>query len=72
MRSIFLEMALVSCDAAGSRVGVWPFAAKNLLRVSGVNKILPTLQDALQRIREYVCLLKDLRSKKANRVPSLI
>lgn len=63
---------LVSCDATGSRLGAWPFNAKNLLRVSDMNKIVPTLQDALQRIREYVYSLEDLRSQKANGVPSLI
>jgi hypothetical protein len=43
----------VSCDASGSRAGAWPFAARNLILVSGVNKIVPSLQDALQRVMEY-------------------
>jgi L-lactate utilization protein LutB len=63
---------LVSCDASGSRVGAWPFAAKKLLLVSGVNKIVPTLQDAFQRVLEYVYPLENDRSKKVNGVPSLI
>jgi L-lactate utilization protein LutB len=63
---------LVSCDASGSRVGAWPFAAKTLVLVSGVNKIVPTLQDALQRIREYAYPLEDIRSRKVNGVPSQI
>ena len=70
--AIAMTGELVSCDATGSRVGAWPFAAKNMFLVSGVNKIVPTLQDALQRITEYVYPLEDLRSKKANGVPSQI
>jgi L-lactate utilization protein LutB len=72
VNAIAMTGELVSCDATGSRVGAWPFAAKNLLLVSGVNKIVPTLQDALQRIKEYVYPLEDLRSKRANGIPSLI
>ncbi len=72
VNAIAMTGELVSCDASGSRVGAWPFAAKNLLLVSGVNKIVPTLQDALQRIREYAYPLEDLRSKKVNGVPSQI
>jgi hypothetical protein len=63
---------LVSCDASSSRVGAGPFAAKNLVLVTGVNKIVPTLQDALQRIRKYAYPLEDVRSRKVNGVPSQI
>ena len=56
---------LVSCDASGSRVGAWPFAARHLVLVAGVNKIVPSLADALQRIREYAYPLEDARYKKA-------
>ncbi len=63
---------LVSCDASGSRVGAWPFAAKHLVLVAGVNKIVPSLADALQRIREYAYPLEDARSKKVYGAPSQI
>jgi L-lactate utilization protein LutB len=72
VNAIVMTGELVSCDATGSRVGAWPFAAKTLLLVSGVNKIVPTLQEALQRITEYAYPLEDLRSKKVNGVPSQI
>jgi L-lactate utilization protein LutB len=55
---------LVSCDASGSRMGAWPFAAKHLVLVAGVNKIVPSLADALQRIREYAYPLEDARYQK--------
>ncbi len=72
VNAIAMTGELVSCDATGSRVGAWPFAAKNLILVAGVNKIVPTLEDALRRIREYVYPLEDARSKKASGTPSRI
>jgi hypothetical protein len=65
VNAIAMTGELVSCDGTGSRVGAWPFAAKNLVLVSGVNKIVPTLQDALQRVKEYAYPLEDARAKRA-------
>jgi hypothetical protein len=56
---------LVACDASGSRVGAYPFAAKKLVLVAGIQKIVPTLEDAIKRIREYVYPLEDKRAMKA-------
>lgn len=72
VNAIAMTGELVACDASGSRVGAWPYAAKNLLLVSGTNKIVPTLEDALQRIKEYTFPIEDLRSQKVNGVPSKI
>jgi len=72
VNAIAMSGELVSCDATGSRVGAWPFAAKHLLLVSGVNKIVPTLQDALERVIEYAYPLEDARIRKASGVPSQI
>jgi L-lactate utilization protein LutB len=63
---------LVSCDRTGSRVGAWPYAAGHLILVSGINKIVPTLSDALQRVREYALPLEDTRARKAYGVGSRI
>jgi L-lactate utilization protein LutB len=63
---------IVSCDRTGSRVGAWPFGAGHLILVSGINKIVPTLSDALQRVWEYVLPLEDARSKKVYGVGSRI
>jgi nitrogen regulatory protein PII-like uncharacterized protein len=65
VNAIAMTGELVSCDGTGSRVGAWPFAAKNLVLVSGVNKIVPTLHDAMQRVMEYAYPLEDARAKKA-------
>ncbi|MEK6834925.1 MAG: lactate utilization protein [Nanoarchaeota archaeon] len=56
---------LVACDATGSRVTAYPFAAKNLILVSGINKITSSLEDAIKRVREYVYPLENERAKKA-------
>jgi hypothetical protein len=56
---------LVAWDATGSRVGAWPFAAGRLIIVTGVNKIVPTLEDALKRIGEYVFPLENRRAQLA-------
>lgn len=56
---------LVACDATGSRVTAYPFAAKNLILVSGINKITDSLEDAIKRVREYVYPLENERAKKA-------
>jgi hypothetical protein len=72
VNAIAMTGELVSCDGTGSRVGAWPFAAKNLIIVSGVNKIVPTLQDAMQRVMEYAYPLEDARAKKAQGASSWI
>lgn len=72
VQAITMTGEIVGCDASGSRVGAWPFAAKNLVLVSGVNKIVPTLQDALQRVREFAYPLEDARARKVYGTPSQI
>ena len=56
---------LVACDASGSRVSAYPFAAKHLILVSGTQKIVPNLELAMKRVREYVFPLEDARALKA-------
>ena len=63
---------IVACDATGSRVGAWPFAAGHLVLVAGINKIVPTLTDALDRVRKYAYPLENVRAKKAYGIPSTI
>lgn len=63
---------LVGCDRTGSRVGAWPHAAARLILVTGVNKIVPTLDEALRRCREYALPLENQRALRAYGVPSEI
>jgi L-lactate utilization protein LutB len=61
-----------ACDASGSRVGAWPFAAGHLIIAAGANKIVPALEDALRRVREYAFPLEDTRARRACGTPSSI
>jgi len=63
---------LVAADRSGSRVGAYPFAAENVVIVSGVNKIVPTLDDALERLESVAYPLENERAKDAYGVESAI
>lgn len=64
VNAITQQGQLVSVDGTGSRVGAMPFAAKKLLIVASVNKIVENLDEAFKRIREYVHPLEDARIMK--------
>lgn len=63
---------LVAADRSGSRIGAYPFAAGNVVIVSGVNKIVPTLDDALDRLEAVAYPLENERAKDAYGVDSAI
>ncbi|GCF16096.1 hypothetical protein Harman_40310 [Haloarcula mannanilytica] len=63
---------LVAADRSGSRIGAYPFAAENVVIVSGVNKIVPTLDDALDRLESVAYPLENERAKEAYGVDSAI
>lgn len=63
---------LVAADRSGSRIGAYPFAAENVLIVSGVNKVVPTLEDALDRLESVAYPLENERAQEAYGVDSAI
>ncbi len=63
---------IFGCDASGSRVGAWPFAAGHVIIVSGTNKIVPGVDDAMRRVREYVYPLENRRAMHVYGTPSMI
>jgi L-lactate utilization protein LutB len=63
---------LVAADRSGSRIGAYPFAAGNVVIVSGVNKIVPTLEEALDRLESVAYPLENERAKEAYGVESAI
>jgi L-lactate utilization protein LutB len=63
---------IVACDASGSRVGAWPFAAGHLILVVGINKIAPSLELAMQRVFQYAFKLENARAQRAYGTPSSI
>jgi hypothetical protein len=56
---------LVAADASGSRVGAYPFAAGNVVVVSGVNKIVPDLDAAFDRLESVAFPLENARAQDA-------
>ncbi|MFC6784567.1 lactate utilization protein [Halobaculum halobium] len=64
--------ALVAADRSGSRIGAYPFAAGNVIIVSGTNKIVPSLDDALDRLESVAYPLENERAKEAYGVESAI
>jgi hypothetical protein len=63
---------IVACDAGGSRVGAWPFAAGHLILVVGINKIAPSLELAMQRVFGYAFRLENARAHRVYGTPSSI
>jgi hypothetical protein len=55
---------LVFASGTGSQLPAFAYTSRNVIWVAGVQKITPTLDDALRRTREYVLPLEDERQKK--------
>lgn len=54
---------LVIASASGSQMPSYAFTSDNVIWVAGTQKIVPTLDVALARIRDYVVPLEDARVK---------
>src|SRR5512140_551880 len=54
---------LVFASASGSQLPAYAYTSRNIIWVAGAQKIAPTLDDALRRVREYVLPLEDQRQK---------
>lgn len=63
---------LVAADRSGSRIGAYPFAASNVVIVSGVNKMVEDLDAALDRLESVAYPLENERAKDAYGVESAI
>lgn len=55
---------LIIASASGSQLPPIVFTSKNIIFVVGAQKIMPTHAEAMQRIREYVVPLEDVRMKE--------
>jgi hypothetical protein len=56
---------LVFASATGSQLPAFAFSSRNVIWVAGAQKIAPTLDEALRRVREYVLPMEDQRQKNA-------
>lgn len=55
---------LVFASGSGSQLPAYAYSSRNVIWVSGAQKITPTLEDAIRRVREYTLPLEDERQKK--------
>ncbi|MBI4301363.1 MAG: lactate utilization protein [Chloroflexi bacterium] len=55
---------VVGADASGSRQGGYVYGAKRVIWVVGINKLVPSLEMAMRRLREHCVPLEDQRMKK--------
>ena len=55
---------LVVASASGSQIGPYSSAAGKLILVIGSQKIVPDLETALRRLREYVMPYEDVRLRE--------
>ena len=63
---------LVAADMSGSRIGAYPFAAGNVVIVSGTNKVVDSLDDAFDRLENVAYPLENERAQEAYGVGSAI
>lgn len=54
---------IVVASGSGSQLPSYAFSSSNVIWVAGVQKIVPTLEDALRRVREYSLPQEDARMK---------
>ncbi len=54
---------VLDASASGSQIPSYAFSSDNIIWVVGAHKIVPTLEDGLERIRKYVLPLEDKRMK---------
>lgn len=64
---------LIFASGTGSQLPAYAYTSRNVIWVAGAQKIAPTVDDALLRVREYVLPLEDQRQKKVgNKAGSFI
>jgi len=64
VQAITTSGQVVCADQSGSRQGGYVFGAEHVIWVVGAQKIVPTLEDALRRLREHALPLEDQRAKR--------
>jgi hypothetical protein len=63
---------MVAADMSGSRVGAYPYAAENLVLVSGTNKIVENLEKARERLFEHAYPQENERAQEEYGIESRV
>ena len=64
--ALTLDGQLVNVDGAGNRVAAMIFGPRKVLVITGVNKIVKNVDDALARIKLYAAPLNNMRLNRPN------
>lgn len=65
VNAITEDGVLVAADGAGNRVAALAFGPSHVIVVASVSKIVPTLEDALRRVRDVALPLESERMRNA-------
>lgn len=65
VQAICEDGRVVGVDATGSRQAFYIFGPPNVIWVAGINKLVPTLDDAFRRVHEVAYPKEDQRMKEA-------
>jgi L-lactate utilization protein LutB len=57
---------VIGVDLTGSRQAFYVYGPPHVIWVAGVNKIVPTLDDAMRRVREIALPMEDQRMKRTS------
>lgn len=72
VQSIVQTGEILIASASGSQLASYAFSSRNIIWVAGVQKIVPTLEDGLRRIRDYALPIEDQRMKTLGYPGSLL
>jgi hypothetical protein len=64
--AITMDGQLVNVDAVGNRVGAMMFGPRQVIIISSVGKIVPDLEAAVKRIKNYVAPINNKRLARPN------
>ncbi len=64
MQAIAETGEVIGADASGSRQAFYVFGPPHVIWVAGINKLVPTVEDGLKRLREVALPLEDQRMKR--------
>lgn len=55
----------IGADASGNRVALYVYGPQHVIWVAGVNKLVPTLEEGIRRLREVALPMEDKRMKES-------
>ena len=65
VHAVTRDGTLVIASASGSQLAAYAWGAANVILVVGAHKLVPTLEDAHQRIYQHSLTLEDARAQAA-------